>query len=85
MGMLLRRHDAPDPAEGVPADDLEPQSWPQSWTESWTADFTIEQVVEYLELASEEERAKVIDAEKAGKARKGVLSWMPESPATGQE
>jgi len=73
MGMLLRRHDAPDPVEGVPADALDP------------ADFAVEQVVEYLELASEEERAKVIDAEKAGKARKGILSWMPESPATGQE
>lgn len=73
MGMLLRRHDAPDPVEGVRGDALDP------------ADFTVEQVVEYLELASEEERAKVIDAEKAGKARKGVLSWMPESPATGQE
>jgi len=73
MGMLLRRHDAPDPAEDAPADALDP------------ADFAVEQVVEYLELASEEERAKVIDAEKAGKARKGVLSWMPESPATGQE
>ena len=73
MGMMLRRHDAPDPAEDAPADALDP------------ADFTIEQVVEYLELASDEERAKVIDAEKAGKARKGILSWVSEPPATEQE
>lgn len=37
--------------------------------------FTVEQVIDYLTNADEHERARVISAETAGKARKGITEW----------
>jgi hypothetical protein len=37
--------------------------------------FTVEQVVEYLATADPHEQARVISAETAGKARKGITEW----------
>lgn len=40
----------------------------------------LDQVLGYLEQADETERARVIQAESTGKARKGVLEWTPQPP-----
>lgn len=43
--------------------------------ESDPADFTVDEVTAYLATASPDEFARVQDAERSGKARKGVLDY----------
>ncbi len=49
-------------AKAKKADDFDP------------AEHTVDQVLEYVEKADDDEKARVLKAEKAGKARKGIIS-----------
>lgn len=40
---------------------------------------TVGSVTAYLETADDAERERVLDAERAGKARTGIVSWAPPS------
>lgn len=51
---------------------------------------TVTEVVEYLDSATDQERARVLAAEQAGESRKGVLAYSapkedPEAPETPDE
>ena len=44
--------------------------------------YTVEQVNEYLSTASDDEKARVLDAERTGHARKGILGDEPQDDGT---
>ena len=41
------------------------------------ADFTVPEVTKYLETADDDERLRVLNAERAGSDRSGISSWSP--------
>jgi hypothetical protein len=49
------------------------------------ADHTVLEVREQLEQASDEEQMRILAAEEAGQARKGILEWTPANPAPAEE
>ena len=60
----------PNLASNEPEEQVETSSEPIN-----PADFTVDQAIEYLETATPEDREAILEQERAGKARKGILEW----------